>query len=206
MTTKYEALITLHVRYDIAGSDIYSANDFLSRVCDVVRSSLYGANADPMVSAGADRIEAISDGSQTGSGSIGRVTWAGITDTGMSTASASRHNPNVVHTGYIASIDNIVRSINSDYRAIEERDDAELHQRARHLSVDTFPQDTRTVLPTVPATTARVIARRALRHLGSIPVAELRRQCQIAMVEILDGLYEDGLPLNYEMENEVDPF
>ncbi len=206
MTTKYEAIITLHVRYDIAGTDIYSASDFLSRVSDTVRSSIYGINAENSISASAETIAAISNGTQSGSGSTGRVTWAGIIDSGMSLASASRHNPNVVSTGYIASIDNIVRSINSDFRAIEERDNAELHQRARHLSVETFPSDTRTVLPTVPASTARVIARRALRQLGSIPHAELRRECQAAMVEILDGLYEDGLPLNYEMENEVDPF
>jgi hypothetical protein len=206
MTTKYEALITLHVRYDIAGTDVYSANDFLSRVSDTVRSSLYGINADSSINTPADTIAAISNGTQSGSGSTGRVTWAGVIDSGMALASASRHNPNVVYTGYIASIDNIVRSINSDFRAIEEVDNVELHQRARHLSVETFPSDTRTVLPTVPASTARVIARRALRQLGTIPHAELRRECQRAMVEILDGLYEDGLPLNYEMENEVDPF
>jgi hypothetical protein len=206
MTTKYEAIITLHVRYDIAGTDIYSANDFLSRVSDTVRSSIYGINAENSISASAETIAAISNGTQSGSGSTGRVTWAGVIDSGIALASASRHNPNVVYTGYIASIDNIVRSINSDFRAIEEVDNVELHQRARHLSVDTFPSDTRTVLPTVPASTARVIARRALRQLGSIPHAELRRECQAAMVEILDGLYEDGLPLNYEMENEVDPF
>jgi hypothetical protein len=207
MTTKYEAIVTFHVRYDIAGSDVYSANDFLNRVCEVMRQSIYGVTANPTISVGSDEIAAIANGTQSGSSSTGRVTWAQVQDSGMSVASESRHNPNVVLAGYIASVDNIARSINSDYRAIDKTDNPEMFERARHLSVDANPTDNRTVLPTVPASTARVIARRALRELRTVPMVQLRRECQNSMFTILDGLYEDGLPLNYELTNEeVDPF
>lgn len=207
MTTKYEAIVTMHIRYDIAGSDVYSANDFLSRVCDSMRSSIYGVTANPIVSAGSDVIAAISSGAQSGSPSTGRVTWAQVNDSGMSLASESRHAPNVVLAGYIASVDNIVRSINGDFRSISQSNNPEMFARSRHLCVDALPQETHTVLPTVPASTARVIARRALREMRVVPHEELRRQCQNSMVEILDGLYEDGLPLNHEFtNNEVEPF
>jgi hypothetical protein len=56
----------------------------------------------------------------------------------------------------------------------------------------------RTHMPSVPSSTANVIARRALREVRSIPMIQLRRECQKSMIEILDGLYEDGLPLNHE--------
>jgi hypothetical protein len=207
MTTKYEAIVTMHIRYDIAGSDIYSANDFLSRVCDVMRQSIYGITSAITVSAPPSLIEDISNGTQSGSGSVGRVTWAQVNDSGMALASESRHTPNVVLAGYIASVDNVVRSINSDFRSIRQNDNPEMFERARHLSVDAAPEETRTVLPTVPASTARVIARRALREMRTTPMEELRRQCQNSMVEVLDGLYEDGLPLNHEFTTaEVEPF
>lgn len=207
MTTKYEAIVTMHIRYDIAGSDIYSANDFLSRACEVMRQSIYGTRADDTVNASSDLIARIANGEHPGGGSVGRVTWAQVNDSGMALASESRHAPNVVLAGYIASVDNIVRSINGDFRSISQRSNPEMFARARHLCVDALPQETHTVLPTVPASTARVIARRALREMRVAPHEELRRQCQNSMVEILDGLYEDGLPLNHEFTtSEAEPF
>jgi hypothetical protein len=210
MTTKYEAIVTIHIRYDIAGTDVYNASDFLSRVCNTMRNSVYGVTADASVNASADVIAGIANGTEPGSHSVGRVTWAQVLDSGMSVASESRHTPNVVLAGYIASVDSIARSINNDYRSIDKDDNPEMFERSRHLSMNRVSEDTsRTLMPSVPSSTANVIARRALREVRSIPMLQLRRECQKSMIEILDGLYEDGLPLNHEFsrsEINAEPF
>lgn len=197
MTHKFETLMAIHIRYDMANEDFYYADVLANRMRESIVSYIQSMPFDELRTTAEELTQPEVNPHKA------RVTYAGCQESVVSPASENRRSPNVFISGRLASIGAMVTEIASmGYRRL--RKDSPLGQRAQHLNTASpntiiSSADEYITLPSVPMSTARMILRKAWNVQRAQESDRLRDFIQEATVEILDGIFEDGLPINSEL-------
>lgn len=191
-TTKHEAFIITHVRFDMNTSDNWCAMNATERIGSVINNAI--ASAPSLnVDLSAENIS-ISDLKQT---------WVGTHTYKTAIASDNRRRPNLWLTGSIQSVVDTIANWNDNWRSIRKTD--KLADTCRHLN--TVPTEASYVqLPTLPMNLMTQIVDDARRNyennVGDRWVTTLRE----AVITRLDGLFEDCVPVDGASQTRVEPF
>ena len=206
MKTKFETMFVLHVRFDMNTPELHRADSIAEALRRYISEQLI-ENPPYFMKATAEEIET-TDGPSTYEFKT-RITYAGIRDFVTSLASASRRSPNVWNTGRLMTMSGSVADWTNNLRRIPR--DSELGSRAQHLCIgvtnfDSWLNEGKDILlPTVPLATSRMIIGKALAKFSIWNSERWSATVQECAVEVLDSMYEDGLPAGHELtDQEVD--
>jgi tRNA/tmRNA/rRNA uracil-C5-methylase (TrmA/RlmC/RlmD family) len=198
MTHKFETLIAVHIRYDMPNADLHYAELLSVKMRETIINHIQSQPIDELRTT-ADELNMEVNLSPYRA----RVTYAGAQDSITSEASENRRSPNVFIYGRLASMGGMIAEMSSNrFRRI--RKTSPLGQRAQHLDTAQHnsiisTNDEWVTLPTLPMSTARMILRRAWNTMRSNEDDRMVDLVQEATVDILDGIFEDGLPISREM-------
>lgn len=191
-TTKHEAFIITHVRFDMNTSDNWCASNATERIANVINHAI-GTAPSTNVDLSGEGIS-ISDLKQT---------WVGTHTYKTAIASENRRRPNLWLTGSIQSVVDTIANWNDNWRSIRKTD--KLADTCLHLN--TVPSEASYVqLPTLPVNLMSQIVDEARRNhennVGDRWVTSLRE----AVITRLDGLFEDCVPVEGASQTRVEPF
>ena len=210
MKKKFESMFVVHVRYDVNtehhgdASDVhvYIQNKFLEFLkTSLPQDQSYPTNVFVNTTAEVEN-------SDRQFGLKARISYASTVDSVMSDASESRRSPNVWFLGRLSSAAHMAREWVSYARTISNND--ELASRARSFDTQEAGGDS-IQLPTLPWNTMRLIFNRARENYYSNNNKMWHKSIKETTVDVLEGLFEDGLPVDRELTqseigNYAEPF
>lgn len=192
-TTKHEAFIITHVRFDMNTSDSWASSNATERIASVINHAIGTA---PSLNCDLEHSESavMSDLKQS---------WVGTHTYKTAIASENRRRPNLWLTGRIESVVDTISNWNDNWRSIRKTD--KLADTCLHLNTVT-PEASYVQLPTLPINLMTQIVDDARRnHENSVSdrwVTTLRE----AVITRLDGLFEDCVPVDGASQTRVEPF
>lgn len=198
MTHKFETLMAIHIRFDMQNEDLHYPEVLSAKMRDAIISYIQSQPIEELRTT-ADELNMEVNLSPYRA----RVTYAGVQESITSEASENRRQPNVFIYGRLASLSGMIAEMSSNrFRRI--RRTSQLGQRAQHLNTAQpnsiiSTNDEWITLPTLPMSTARMILRKAWNTMRSNEDDRMVDLVQEATVDILDGIFEDGLPVSREM-------
>lgn len=193
--TKFEAMMTIRLRYDSFEDAVTNGSNGMYILVEKIREFLLNneeLNCDmspdnPNYESRHVRERALD------------VTFVSVEDTAFDVADKSRYNP-VVFGGAVCGLSNLVNTGQSNAGRIVNRD-SEDYNRGINIASSTVSQhDTSYLLPTVPNVVARRIASNVISMNGYHGMAAFLEKYREALIDHLEGLYNDGLPAD---SNEV---
>lgn len=191
-TTKHEAFIITHVRFDMNTSDAWCAQNATERISNVITHAIQTAPSMNVDLTGENI--SISDMKQT---------WVNQVQTKTVLASENRRRPNLWLTGQIQSVMDTITNWNDNWRSIRKTD--KLASTCTHLntvsSEASFIQ-----LPTLPTQLMTQIIDEARRNHDSIGTDRWVTSVREAVITRLDGLFEDCVPVDSQSATNVEPF
>ena len=189
-TTKHEAMILLHVRFDMATNDDWCANNTTERMAHAMLEHL---RTNPMFQ---------SDFTSGNITSDAHLSYSGISQYKTTIASDNRRRPNVWLTGRLESMSEAIANWSNSWRAIRKSN--KLFESCQHL--DTECRDNGYVmLPMMPHATMRRVVDDARTNLEQTRNESFADAVREAAITVLDGLFEDGLPVTH-VNSRPEPF
>lgn len=189
-TTKHEAMIMLHVRFDMATNDEWCANNVTERMAHAMLEHLRN---NPMFQ---------SDFTSGNITSDTKVTYSGISQYKTALASDNRRRPNVWLTGRLESMGEAIANWSNSWRAI--RSSNKLFDSCQHLDTD-CRNNGYVMLPMMPHATMRRVVDDARTNLEQARNEDFANAVREAAITVLDGLFEDGLPITH-VNSRPEPF
>ena len=191
-TTKHEAFIITHVRFDMNTSDAWCAHTATERIGNVITNAIHTApslNVDLT-----DENISISDCKQT---------WANIHQSKTVLASENRRRPNLWLTGQIQSVVDTISNWNDNWRSIRKTD--KLAETCVHLNTASSEMNI-IQLPTLPVQLMTQIIDEARRNHDTMHTDRWVTSVREAVITRLDGLFEDCVPVDSQSATRVEPF
>ena len=189
-TTKHEAMIMLHVRFDMATTDEWCANNTTERMGHAMLEHLRN---NPMFQA---------DFTQGNTTYDTKLSWSGISQYKTTIASDNRRRPNVWLTGRLESMSEAIANWSNSWRAI--RSTNKLFETCQHLDTD-GRNNGYIMLPMMPHATMRRVVDDARTNMEQSRNESFADAVREAAITVLDGLFEDGLPVTH-VNSRPEPF
>lgn len=189
-TTKHEAMIMLHVRFDMLTTDEWCANNTTERMAHAMLEHLRN---NPMFQ---------SDFTEGNTTYDTKVTYSGISQYKTALASDNRRRPNVWLTGRLESMGEAIANWSNSWRAI--RSSNKLFESCQHLDTD-CRNNGYVMLPMMPHATMRRVVDDARTNLEQARNEDFANAVREAAITVLDGLFEDGLPITH-VNSRPEPF
>ena len=189
-TVKHEAMIILHVRYDMLTNDEWAANNAAERMAhfmsEELRTSVYNKPELTIQSTVSDY----------------KLTYSGINQYKTAIASEHRRRPNVWLTGRLESMTEALSNWANSWRAV--RSNNSLYDTCRHLDTD-GRDNGHVMLPMLPHATMRRVIDEARTNMDSARNDDFANAVRQSAITMMDGLFEDGLPITH-VNTRVEPF
>lgn len=211
MKKKFETMMTFHIRFDINNENLAYGSAIADRIREAVTQYInHGITEDtksdfiyfrPASTFIVDGRELSEMDESTGiDNTKAKITFCSVVDHVTDEASASRHTPNVWRVGGLRNMRQALRAYASNRVFVKTHP---LASRVKpfdatdgnllHADNDYY------TLPSLPIKTMELAVQR-MRHKESRQVNEaINNQLTEEVLDILEGLFEDGLPANYEM-------
>ena len=189
-TTKHEAMIVLHVRFDMLTTDEWCANNATERMAHAMIEHLRN---NPMFQ---------SDFTSGNTTSDTKLSYSGINQYKTALASDNRRRPNVWLTGRLESMGEAIANWSNSWRAI--RSSNKLFESCQHLDTD-CRDNGYVMLPMMPHATMRRVVDDARNNLDNTRNEDFANAVREAAITVLDGLFEDGLPITH-VNSRPEPF
>jgi hypothetical protein len=189
-TVKHEAMIILHVRYDMLTQDEWSANNAAERMAHFMVEQLRTSNYNnPELTIQ----NTMSDY---------KLTYSGINQYKTAIASEHRRRPNVWLTGRLESMTEALSNWANSWRAV--RSNNSLYDTCRHLDTD-GRDNGHVMLPMLPHATMRRVIDEARTNMDMARNDDFANAVRQSAITMMDGLFEDGLPITH-VNTRVEPF
>ena len=211
MKKKFETMMTFHVRFDINNENLAYGSAIADRIREAVTQYInhgitedtksdfiYFQPASTFTMNGRELAEM--DESTGVDNTKAKITFCAVVDQVTDEASANRHTPNVWRIGGLRNMRQAIRAYTAN------RVFAKSHPLASRVkpfdATDgnaIYGESDYYTLPSLPIKTMELAVQR-MRHKESRQVNEvINEQLTEEVLDILEGLFEDGLPANYEM-------
>lgn len=213
MKKKFETMFTVHVRYDINNEDYSYGNDISQRIQQAVQSYIQqGLQTDEGLNGiiyFAPKNNFTHDGpavanaepSTSGDNTLAKITFSQIVDSVTDFASENRHSPNVWFVGGLRNLRTQIRVYMNNRTVMKN---SPLAVRARQFDASEPSSwshvDNRDyyTLPILPNRTMELAIQRTRNNESRIVTDGIAEQLQEQVLDILDGLFEDGLPVQHD--------
>jgi hypothetical protein len=191
-TSKHETFIITHVRFDMNTSDAWCAQNATERIASVISHAIQTAPSMNIDLTGENI--SISDMKQT---------WVNHVQSKTVLASENRRRPNLWLTGQIQSVMDTITNWNDNWRSIRKTD--KLAETCTHLNT-VSPDASFIQLPTLPVQLMTQIVDEARRNHDVMHTDRWVTSVREAVINRLDGLFEDCIPVDSQSATRVEPF
>lgn len=188
-TVKHEALIVMHVRFDMQTHDEWSSGNATERMGLFMLESLRNSNMFK------------SDFTENNSADV-NLSYSGMHAFKTSIASDNRRRPNVWLSGRLESMSEAISAWGASWRTV--RKTSPLFGTCQHLDTD-GRRDHYVQLPVLPHATMRRVVEDARTNMENNRTEAFGEAVREAAISLLDGMFEDGLPVTH-VSSHPEPF